>query len=48
MNVAELKRCSTRDVRFRLALDAMSSLDLPAKVARAGESSLPAAQEKSL
>ena len=46
--VAKLKRRATRDPRFRLALDAMISLDLAGKVARAGVSSLPVAQEKSL
>lgn len=45
--VTKLKRCATRDPRFRLALDAMISLDLAGKVARAGASSLPAAREKS-
>lgn len=45
--VANLKRRATRDPRFRLALDAMISLDLAGKVARAGASSLPAALDRS-
>lgn len=35
-DVAELKRRSDRDVRFKLAMDALISLDLAEKVARAG------------
>ncbi|MDA5094581.1 cyclic nucleotide-binding domain-containing protein [Aliiroseovarius sp. KMU-50] len=35
-DVAELKQRASRDPRFRLALDAMISLDLAGKVARAG------------
>lgn len=40
-DVAYLKRRSQRDVRFRLALDALISLDLAEKVARAGSPKLP-------
>jgi len=39
--VADLKRRAQRDVRFRLALDALISLDLADKVARAGSPKLP-------
>lgn len=45
--VAQLKLCATRDPRFRLALDALISLDMAAKVARAGASPLPAERGKS-
>lgn len=46
--VARLKRRARRDPRFRLALDAMISLDLAGKVARAGAGSRPAAPDASL
>ncbi|MEO0920722.1 MAG: cyclic nucleotide-binding domain-containing protein, partial [Pseudomonadota bacterium] len=35
-DIGSLKRISARDPRFRLAMDAMISLDLAGKIARAG------------
>ena len=35
-DVADLRNCSDRDQRFKLAIDALISLDLADKVSRAG------------